>query len=178
MDAKEVIQLLRLQRHDLMNELQIVHGYLSMGKTEKVNAKVEEIIAAFSRERLLMNSNCPNFALWLMQVNWLHNNIRFTYDIHTTNRNLAAYDMTLTTYGNALIESIADVVQNDLEVVEGNIQLVVKEATIELITSLPGRTIDYEALKKIIQNNIDHVNGAIDVNESDSEIICTFSIPA
>lgn len=35
MKADDVLEIIRHYRHDLLNELQLVHGYLSMGKDGK-----------------------------------------------------------------------------------------------------------------------------------------------
>src|SRR5699024_2465964 len=41
MEEKDVVGLLQNQRHDMLNHLQIIQGYLSMGNTEKVKDKME-----------------------------------------------------------------------------------------------------------------------------------------
>ncbi|MEN2765864.1 Spo0B domain-containing protein [Ornithinibacillus xuwenensis] len=176
MEAKDVIQLLRLQRHDLMNDMQIVHGYLSMGKTEKVKAKVSDIIEAFNQERLLMNINCPKFALWLIQLKWLHNNIRFTYDIHTEIGDLEAYDDILTNLGHVIIESLLEVTHDSLQLIEGMLQLKASQESIDVITTINGQTIDRDELKTTLRNKVNDIS--IQVTESDADVVYVFSIPA
>src|SRR5690625_1952293 len=79
----EVISLLQHYRHDLMNQVQVIKGYLSMKKYNQVNNKLNEMIEEFERDRKLMGLNVSSFALWLIRFNSLHNNIRVTYNIHT-----------------------------------------------------------------------------------------------
>jgi stage 0 sporulation protein B (sporulation initiation phosphotransferase) len=171
--SKDVIQLIRLQRHDLMNELQIVHGYLSMGKIDKVKAKVNQIIEASNQERTLTNLDCPNFALWLIQVNLLHNHIRFTYDIHTDNRNMQVFDTVLTNIGNTILDEI---LTNELEFVEGNIQLKAGNTSIELLVTLHEQTLNSVNWIERMSSKLNNV--LIQVQEEDSNVKFIFSIPA
>ena len=173
MEAKDVIQLLRLQRHDLMNDLQIVHGYLSMGKTDKVKSKVNDIIEACNQERELMNINCPNFALWLIQVNMHHKHIKFTYDLHTENRNLHTYDCVLTDIGNTIIGCI---LADDLEIITGNIRLINNNNSIDLIITLSGQKIDCDVWENKMAKKLENV--LIRAEELESNVRFTFLIPS
>ncbi|WP_229740772.1 Spo0B domain-containing protein [Ornithinibacillus halotolerans] len=170
-EAKDIIQLLRLQRHDLMNDLQIVHGYLSMGKTEKVKTKLNEIIDGFNQERFLMNINCPHFALWLIQVNLEHKHIQFTYSIHTENRNLHDYDLMLTNIGQTVIEII---IEDDLDIVTGSLELRESKDSIDLVIIINDQTIDYNKWKYKLSEKLENV--LIQAEEQESNIIFVFSI--
>ena len=171
MEAKDVIQLLRLQRHDLMNDLQIIHGYLSMGKIDKVKSKVNDIIEACNQERVLMNINCPNFALWLIQVNLHHKHIQFTYDIHTENRNLHGCDCVLTEIGNVIIDCI---LTDNVEIITGELQLINVNNSIELTVTLSGQTINCNDWKNRMTKKLKNV--LIQVEELESNVMFTFSI--
>lgn len=172
-ESKDVIQLLRLQRHDLMNDLQIVHGYLSMDKTEKVKKKVNEIIEAFNRERKLMNINCPEFALLLIQSKWLYNNVQITYDIHTEKSNLQAFDESLTIIGKSVLEAIST---NELAVVA--LELVIKDnnTAVEVEFSLEKANIDEKIFREKVSVVLEEV--LIKVQEHGSKVIYTLTLPA
>ncbi|SHF65664.1 Spo0B domain-containing protein [Ornithinibacillus halophilus] len=92
MNTKDIIQLLRHQRHDMMNHLQVMQGYLSMGKTDKVHKKMEDVIESFANERKLMNLETDELALWLIQFNTINKNIRLTYDICIEKQKLTLYE--------------------------------------------------------------------------------------
>ncbi|WP_010098993.1 Spo0B domain-containing protein [Ornithinibacillus scapharcae] len=173
MESKDVIQLLRLQRHDLMNDLQIVHGYLSMGKTEKVTKKVNEIIEAFNRERKLMNSNCPEFTLFLIQAKWLYNNIQITYDIHTEKSELQAFDVSLTIIGNAILEAIST---EEFAVVEVELLLKDNHTAVEVEFTLEETYFQESLFRKKMSKELNEV--LIKVQELGSKIIYTLTIPA
>lgn len=170
-DAKEVIQLLRLQRHDLMNDLQIVHGYLSMGKAEKVIVKVNEIIEGLNRERLLMNSSCPNFALWLIQTNLQHSHIQLTYEIRTGNRNLQAYDKVLTDIGNTMVDYI---LEDKLEIINGELQLIEEDSFVKLVVTFSSPPINSERWRNRMAEKLNNV--WIQAEELESNVRFTFSL--
>lgn len=172
-ESKDVIQLLRLQRHDLMNDLQIVHGYLSMDKTEKVKKKVNEIIEAFNRERKLMNINCPEFALLLIQSKWHYNNVQITYDIHTEKSNLQAFDESLTIIGKSVLEAIST---KELAVVA--LELVIKDnnTAVEVEFSLEKAYFDEKMFREKVSVVLEEV--LIKVQEHGSKVIYTLTLPA
>lgn len=41
--SEEAIRLLRLQRHDFINHLQVIHAMLQLGRTEKALAYIETL---------------------------------------------------------------------------------------------------------------------------------------
>ncbi|MFC4558943.1 Spo0B domain-containing protein [Virgibacillus kekensis] len=89
MDENEIISILRHYRHDLLNQLQIIQGYVSMGKTDKANMKIREYVQDLHEERKLANLDIPKFALYLIRFNSLHTNFRMTYHIYTENSELS-----------------------------------------------------------------------------------------
>jgi stage 0 sporulation protein B (sporulation initiation phosphotransferase) len=172
-EAKDIIQLLRLQRHDLMNDLQIVHGYLSMGKTDKVKLKVNNIIGSLNQERMLMNINCPKFALWLIQLKLQHKHIQFTYDILTENNNLISYDGFLEEIGHTVENYI---LANKFDTITGAIQLKYNNNSIDLAITITSPTIDCDAWEKHLADKLNNV--LIQAEELESEVKFTFSIPS
>lgn len=39
----EIVRLLRIQRHDFINHLQVLHAFLEMGKTERAMSYMEDL---------------------------------------------------------------------------------------------------------------------------------------
>lgn len=106
MEERDVVKVLQHYRHDLMNNLQIVHGYLSMGKIDKVENKMKECIAFYNEERKLMSLNMPKFALWIIRFNSVYDNFRLTYQLHTENKQLHDYDELLVNRCNDIISKM------------------------------------------------------------------------
>jgi len=42
--ARALLQFLRLQQHDFMNHIQVIHGYLQLNKAHKAVEYIEDII--------------------------------------------------------------------------------------------------------------------------------------
>lgn len=94
MKVNEVTDLLSHYRHDWMNQLQILHGYASMGKVDKVQEKLQGVIQEAHEESKLMKLQSPHFALWVIQFNTQFKQFRLTYNIERQH-NLASYDQDL-----------------------------------------------------------------------------------
>ncbi|WP_077327211.1 Spo0B domain-containing protein [Virgibacillus siamensis] len=92
MNEEDVINLLRHYRHDLLNHLQVVQGYLSMQKPEKAKNKMNALMEFLDEERKLVNLNAPAFALYILQFNTYYENVRLSYTIHTNQRDLQKAD--------------------------------------------------------------------------------------
>lgn len=96
MEESDVIQLLRYYRHDIMNQLQLIHGYISMDKLEMVKEKMQTYNVYLNEEQKLMNLNVPSFTLWLLFFNAKHANMRITYEIKIGEFQLTDVDVILT----------------------------------------------------------------------------------
>ncbi|SFA69022.1 stage 0 sporulation protein B (sporulation initiation phosphotransferase) [Lentibacillus halodurans] len=153
MEEKDVIQLLRHYRHDLMNHLQIVQGYLSMGKTDKVQKKVKNYLQQLQEESKLVNLNAPFFALYLLQFGSLHMNFRLTYHIHTENKNLQSVDQLLTDYCKQVMEKIKNAT-DETELYELDVRLSdVSPVMIELEFTVNGHFPDVSSFRQNMEDN-------------------------
>lgn len=103
---EEVIKLLQYYRHDLMNHIQVIKGYLSMGNTDKVNDKLDGLIQDFDKERILMNLYVPNFSLWILTFNSTYENIRLSYHLDDIRNSLEDKDEFLVRISNQFMEVI------------------------------------------------------------------------
>ncbi|MFC3039272.1 Spo0B domain-containing protein [Virgibacillus xinjiangensis] len=96
MEEKEVINVLQHYRHDLMNNLQVVQGYLTMGRSEKVKSKIESMLQDYKEESRLMGLKAPCFTLWVLRFDHLHSNLRMKYRIKTESKDLSTADKVVT----------------------------------------------------------------------------------
>ena len=109
MEAEDVVNLIQHYRHDLMNELQVVQGYIKLGNLEKVDASMTELLDYFYQERKLLSLNAPNVFLWFMQFRLKYENFILTYDIDIENKNLSESDIFI---GNKLEQIMRDAIEN------------------------------------------------------------------
>ncbi|MFD1362931.1 Spo0B domain-containing protein [Lentibacillus salinarum] len=106
MEEQDVIQLLRHYRHDLVNQLQVVQGYASMGKTAKVQQKLTDYLWHLQEEGKLVSLNAPAFALYMLQLATLHTNFRLVYHIHIDGKDLQSVDRLLVERCKHVMEKI------------------------------------------------------------------------
>lgn len=106
MQEKEVLDILQNYRHDLMNDLQVVHGYLSMAKAESAKNKLNECLSNYNEERKLLSLGAAKFALWVIQFNKMYDHLHLNYQIHIENKQLHMADEQLITQCTAIIEKI------------------------------------------------------------------------
>ena len=92
MEAEDVVNLIQHYRHDLMNHLQVVQGYIKLGNLEKVDASMTELLDHFYQERKLLSLNVPTVLFWVMQFRLKYENYILSYDIDIENKNLSESD--------------------------------------------------------------------------------------
>ncbi|MTH52993.1 sporulation protein [Bacillus mangrovi] len=68
-------------RHDWMNRLQLLKGNLSLGKYERVNEIMEEIIIEAQQESRLCNLKAPELAEQLISFAWVRHSFSLEYEI-------------------------------------------------------------------------------------------------
>lgn len=70
MEEEEVLEMLRHYRHDWLNDLQLISGYAQLGKLDRVQSKITEILERSEQAREFDRLNVPKTMLWLYQFNW------------------------------------------------------------------------------------------------------------
>lgn len=81
MKEEQVIQLLRHYRHDWLNELQLIMGYVQMGKLDKAQEKIKQAVAHAEVDRKIQSIPMPKTALWITKFGWCYTNLELTYEI-------------------------------------------------------------------------------------------------
>lgn len=175
MDASDVIQLLRFYRHDLLNQLQLIGGYLSMDKPASAKEKLDNYARYLDKEKKLLNLNAPSFALWLLFFNDTYQNFRMTYDIQADNSHLEKEDALLTSQCEEIFHYLGEHLPQS-EFYEGFFLLEVEDipdTSIKVSIKQSGdfRKVDVEAIKQL--------NGILQlqINKTETGMQCTFLLP-
>lgn len=81
--VKEKLDLnfLQFDRHQLMNQLQLISGYLQMNRPESAKESLNKLIDRFHQERKLLQLNLPKFTYWLLMYNKGNPMFRLHYKI-------------------------------------------------------------------------------------------------
>ncbi|MCA0969946.1 Spo0B domain-containing protein [Halobacillus litoralis] len=121
MGEEEIITLLRHKRHDWMNQIQLIQGYASLGKQDRLLDQISQVKDEAEQERRLLNSRSPAFTLWLMSFNYELEQFRLTYELKE-NIDLSRHDSTLLAYGKKLLQ-LMEMHHVDGELYEGTVTL-------------------------------------------------------
>ncbi|MCA1021721.1 Spo0B domain-containing protein [Halobacillus litoralis] len=150
MEEKEIIGLLRHKRHDWMNQIQLIQGYASLGKHDRLMDLLDTVKAESEEERKLLNAEASAFPLWLLTFNWIYASFRLTYSLEQ-GLDLSSHDQTLTAYGRRLMEIMEKHKDAD-ELYEGTVTLYRGgQGALGLSWEWDGRFPDPEPMLKALQ---------------------------
>lgn len=113
MDAGDVVKLIQYYRHDLLNHLQVVEGYIQLGNLKKAETAMRELIDHLSQERKLDNLNIPNVFLWFQTFNQKYENFNLIYDVDIENKNLQEMDLLILDKLNQIMNDIKSKCRKD-----------------------------------------------------------------
>ncbi|MBS4208971.1 Spo0B domain-containing protein [Bacillus sp. FJAT-50079] len=101
-----VIEVLQQSRHDWLNQLQLIKGNLALGKKERAEEVIEEVVAQMRQESRLTNLKLPKFALMLLTHNWEGHHFQVKYEILEQNGPLFFNDECLTAWMRSLFNEL------------------------------------------------------------------------
>ncbi|PKR79112.1 hypothetical protein CEY16_05000 [Halalkalibacillus sediminis] len=116
MKDSDVLELLRHYRHDLLNDLQLIQGFASMGKYEYSNKKIQALIKRLSSERLLQAIESQEFPLWLFNEKYTNENLTIEFYIEDIGEELKHHDHQMKRDGQALFEKLSQTPPVDVNI--------------------------------------------------------------
>lgn len=175
MRSEDIIAMIRRDRHDLMNDIQLLEGYAAMDKVSHVQQKLGEMVSHYQEERKLLNLGAPDFALWLLRCQSIHNHIRISYVIHDhISERIQSIDQLLLQISEQVVEAIR---QNgtEMELYKVILEIGDVDDMLEMIWSIHGPLEDIETFLKM------HINEAqkqwmVD-RKTDRQLLCKLRIP-
>lgn len=82
LSERDIVELLRYSRHDWLNHIQLIKGYLSMGKLDRVREIIDQIVEESEQAAKLSNLNLPLFAALFLTYNWKNPRVYLSYRIN------------------------------------------------------------------------------------------------
>lgn len=119
-EVKEMIKLLRMQNHDMLNDYQVVSGYLQLGRLEQGLAYLKKAIETWVYQRELLRWDYLSTILLLMRLKLeiAEMGVKFTIKNTTNLKNLAISEDALNEFlENTLNLFRQNVVQEERELV-------------------------------------------------------------
>lgn len=111
------LEVLRHARHDWLNRIQLIKGYIALNKVDRVREILDEIIADAHQESKLSNMNIPGFASLLLVYNWENHRIFLEYEVLDENfgKGLTVDDQFLTEWTKNFLDVLGTSVDEDAE---------------------------------------------------------------
>ena len=97
-DAHQIVKLLRLIRHDWINEIQLIKANLDLNRVDRASEILDMIISKAKNEAELSNLGSPKFASLLLTYNLERPAVVLDFEVignQAESPNLAAYDEAL-----------------------------------------------------------------------------------
>lgn len=128
MSKQDFMELLQFKRHELMNHLQMIQGYIHLDKKDAALEKVSAIVHEENQERKLIHLNIPTFTWWLLLLPLKYPNLRLKYEIQSQSKELSDIDRVLYKYCKQIMET-ATKLFNESQSYEMKLQLLEGETS-------------------------------------------------
>jgi stage 0 sporulation protein B (sporulation initiation phosphotransferase) len=167
-----MIKILRHVRHDMLNDIQLLKGYMSLNQLDKVNDLMDKITIEARAEGRLFNLKLEAFAEMLLTYNWEKHPIVLEYEVVEEPRNLSTYDEPITNWTKSLLAMLE---ANINPMYEHNITI-----SIELdgedacfFFDFRGKLLEKETVEKWLHDNRNVNNLFVETIHVNQEEICT-----
>ncbi len=101
-ELDDVLQLLRVYRHDLLNQLQLVDGYAGMGQHDVSREKLQVLINQLKNERILQTIQAPQFVFWLINLKLNERDFNINWEVENNHQSIEEFDHLLVHDGKLL----------------------------------------------------------------------------
>lgn len=159
-----IINILSHSRHDWLNRIQLIQGYLSLNDIEKVNELIHTFTEESKKETAVSNLAMDSFVSYILTFNWENHPIMLDYEVEGSVRKLAMYDKEM--YG--FTKGFFEMLENQVEMFVENqmtITFEINEEDICFFFDFRGKIQASESVKRWLQDysgfehlSISHVN--------------------
>ncbi|WKB36847.1 Spo0B domain-containing protein [Terrilactibacillus sp. S3-3] len=108
LDEEKLLEIFRYARHDWLNELQLIKGYLSLEKFDQVEKIIERLIEKLQNEAGLSNLKVPKLAAYLLTFNWSMHRFHLTFKVPRGDSGLSSWDEALVLFFKAFFFHVID----------------------------------------------------------------------
>ncbi|MBR7553410.1 Spo0B domain-containing protein [Allobacillus sp. GCM10007491] len=113
MDTESFLKIMKLYRHKLLNELQVIHGYQSMNMKEASIEKLNRFIGELNAERVLQSLDAPAYVSLILLWKIQHPEIRLQYQTIGKSQSLRNYDQEMCQDVQTVIDKVEKLAQED-----------------------------------------------------------------
>lgn len=114
----ETVELLRHARHDWLNKIQLIQGYLSMGNPKRVHDLINEMVFECEQETKLSNLPLPELASFFLTYNFERHPVLLKYEVKGNGTVVGSLDGRIADWFRRFMEimnkSVSDGEENEL----------------------------------------------------------------
>ncbi|UCZ54339.1 sporulation initiation phosphotransferase B [Bacillus shivajii] len=88
----DVVDALRHYRHDWLNQIQLIKGNLALGRLDKVDSIIDDLVQQSKNESQLSNMNIPKVATSLLTCNWEEHPYIVSFETLTGEQGWSSYE--------------------------------------------------------------------------------------
>lgn len=81
MEQEKILNILQSSRHDWLNKIQLIKGYLTLGKFDLMEQYIDQIVNEAKNEANLSKLKLPNFALLIITKFWGELHFQLDYEV-------------------------------------------------------------------------------------------------
>lgn len=146
MEKWDVVELLRYARHDTLNQIQLLKGYLALGRTEKVKEILDQWIRDAEKETSISNLNCPRLASLFLTYKWQGYTAELDYMVEGKGKFTPRQDELLSAWFEQFFELLERDTSNETVSVL-KVKIMMEQKPVIQITG-QGDTVHIEALRQ------------------------------
>lgn len=146
-DEEKGVELIGSARHLLLNDLQLIKGYLYMSEPWKANMLMDNLTEKLRNQARLSHLYMPKCAFYLITYSWAAHPFRILYEVSGPEKDLSLYDSELNDFFHRLFSILED---QAVDTTENTVQIVFKIKTLASLVhvTFTGRMKDVEEVRK------------------------------
>ncbi|MFC0014950.1 MULTISPECIES: Spo0B domain-containing protein [Allobacillus] len=113
MDTETFLNTMKLYRHKLLNELQVIHGYQSMNMKEESMEKLNRFIGELNAERVLQSLDAPEYVRLILLWKIQHPEVSLQYQTTGKSQSLRNYVQVMCQDAQTVIDKVEEIAQED-----------------------------------------------------------------
>ncbi len=102
-DEKTGVKLIGSARHVLLNDLQLIKGYLYMRQPEKANSVMDRMTDYLRNQARLSHLQIPKCTFFLITYGWASHPFQLSLEVDGPEKNLGRHDQALTEFFQELL---------------------------------------------------------------------------
>jgi stage 0 sporulation protein B (sporulation initiation phosphotransferase) len=95
---RTILEILSQNRHDWLNQIQLIKGYLELERPERALYVIEDIIVQTHQESLLSRLDLPEFSEWLLTHSWNQPLLQIEFEILMEDEGQPCPDKAITSF--------------------------------------------------------------------------------